>query len=72
MSPFVLRYNFVLIIGPLMIRDLKSGIHTVIGVATDAPYTIEQYKQGPVNTFSRVAGVLPWIDHVLHGSENGL
>ena len=44
-----------------MVRDPTTGVHTLIGVTVDAPYTWEQYKQGPSATFSRVTEVLPWI-----------
>ena len=54
-----------------MVRDPKTGSHTIIGVATDAPYTWEQYKQGPTATFSRVTEALPWIIETLKKTRAG-
>ena len=45
----------------MLVQDIKTGTYSIIGVATDGPYTIDQFENGPVNTFSRVAAVLPWI-----------
>ena len=54
-----------------MIRDPVTRVHTIIGVAYDAPYTWEEYKQGPTAVYSRVTEVLPWIYETMEKTRNG-
>jgi len=51
--------------GPLTVKDSETGVSTIIGVATDAPYTREEYLTGPYCTYSRVSAVLPWIHETM-------
>ena len=62
--------NFV--IGPLVIKDPDTGVHTIIGVTQDAPYTYDEYLQGQVSTFSRVSTVLSWINKITQNPPKGL
>ena len=61
----VIIQNLVFLIGPLTVKDSESGVSTIIGVATDCPYTWEQYRTGPYCTYSRVSAVLPWIQETM-------
>ena len=54
-----------------MVEDPDTGINTLIGVLTDSPYTLEEYKQAPVTTSARVTEVLPWIYDVMNGKILG-
>ena len=56
-----LARGLILFIGPLTVEDPRTGVHTVVGVAVDAPYTFDAFRQGPVYVFGRVNKVLPWI-----------
>jgi hypothetical protein len=57
--------------GPLMVLDPTTREYIIIGVTVDAPYTWEDYKQGPSATFSRITEVLPWIYDTMEKTTNG-
>ena len=55
--------HFAFDIGPLILKDAKTGLYTVIGVASSAFLTLELYTKHPCQFFVRVNQVLPWIYH---------
>ena len=54
-----------------MIHDPNTDVYTLIGVTVDAPYTWEDYKQGPNAIYSRVTEVLPWIYDTMRTTTKG-
>ena len=47
--------------GPLILKDKKTGLNTVIGVAAVAPADQSEYDGGPYFIYSDVEKFLPWI-----------
>ena len=50
--------------GPLTIKDIKTGLHTIIGVASLGPH-YKEYEGGPYFIFSDVMQFLPWISKIM-------
>jgi hypothetical protein len=50
---------------PLILKDPKTGLNTVIGVATLAPSKTE-YDKGPYFVYADVKQVLPWILSIIN------
>ena len=52
--------------GPLILKDPKTGLNTVIGVAALAP-SVTEYEKGPYFVYADVKQVLPWILDIMKG-----
>ena len=52
--------------GPLIVKDPKTGLNTVIGVSALAPGKT-YYDKGPYFVFAEVEKVLPWILDIING-----
>ena len=65
---FSIQYEYCVLFsfaGPLTVVDPDTGLHTLIGVASAAATTLENYRFTPSMRFAPVDKVLPWIKEVM-------